>query len=204
MSRLTNADRERLRHQLLQALLPDARDKLVKLNQAAFSAVLADFFTPAGLKRIATLPDAWLQDIGSAYVVIPPDDGAQLDRDGHIGGAKRRLPCAVPNRYRPRLPTTIAAVRTFFTARAEAERARKSATYEIDTVLNASATLEAVLQKIPAARGILNLPAASSVADTAATINARLAKATAAPAKAPAPAAPRKAARAKAARAKAA
>jgi hypothetical protein len=58
-------------------------------------------------------------------------------------------------------------------AAAQAERARTG--YQVDTVLNGSATLESVLEKLPAARGILNLPDAAPAAEVAATLNTQLA-----------------------------
>jgi hypothetical protein len=83
MSRLTNSQRADLRRQLLAALIPDRAAELRKLADAAFTALVTDFYGPAGLKRIAGLPDEWLTNVQCVDVgTISRPEGPQ--RRGRI------------------------------------------------------------------------------------------------------------------------
>jgi hypothetical protein len=180
VSRLTEAARERLAAQLIKALVPDRTAEIAALAEAAFAAVLADFFTPAGLKRIATLPDEWLTSVGG--VVVKPSQSAQYYR---LESKPRRLPRSVPDQHTLG-PAAQAAVDRWASVTNEAAGTHKSTSYEVRRVLDTSTTLEAVLTKLPAARGILSLPDAAEPDAVAARLNARLTERAAPPAKPPA------------------
>jgi hypothetical protein len=174
MSRLTNGQRADLRRQLLAALIPDRAAELRKLEHAAFDALIRDFYGTAGLKRIATLPDEWLTTVqGVRTVRLARSEGPALG--GYVCGPERRLPRELPNPYEPKSDTAGQAALAYFEAKYADEQERGRIGYQVDTVLNGSTTLESVLEKLPAARGILNLPDAAPAAEVAATLNAQLA-----------------------------
>lgn len=176
MSRLTQPQRERLRHQLMQALVPRDRETICRLEHTAFRAAITDYFTPAGLRRLAALPPEWFNEVSIFYV--RPEGAKNLKS---IYGPAMRLPRTPPEKYEYS-PATQAAINAWYTHIQEIEAQERRIGYRIDTVLAASTTLEAVLAKIPEARGILELPPAADVAASADEINTALAarKATAA------------------------
>lgn len=180
MPRLTESSRERLAAQLIKALVPDRTAEIATLAEGAFHAVLLDFFTPAGLKRIGTLPDEWLTTV--KHVSAKPTGTTQ--RYLITTATPRRLPCGVPETHHLRAPAQEAVDR-WATATNEAARAYKSTGYEVRRVLDTSTTLEAVLTKLPAARGILSLPDAAEPDAVAERLNARLAERAAPPVKPP-------------------
>lgn len=176
MSRLTAGQRDTLRKRLLDALLPDD-PAIEKLRLAAFDAVIRDFYGAEGLRRIAKLPDAWLTDVDQVHVgPIAQPEGPALR--GYIHGQTRRLPRQLEHNYQPNGDTAGQACLAYFEASAARTKLRQSTEYEVDTVLAASTTLEALLIRLPAAREILSLPQACAPDAVAKSINARLAKPT--------------------------
>ena len=184
MPRLTEHYRDELRRRLLNALVPDTLAQRVKLEQTAFTAVILDFYGAAGLKKIAALPDDWLTDVKELAVYDPRSE--RRGRVKVLRGTPVRLPKAPPQ-DRTLGPGANAAVVFFLDAHDANEKLKTETTYQIDRVLESSSTLEAVLNKLPAARAILLLPPNPGDEQIAADLNARLAaKAEAEPAAKPA------------------
>lgn len=186
MSRLTKGERERLRHQLLTALVPADPATRTALEHEAFRAVITDYYEPAGLKRLAALPQEWFEHVNGTRVL--PTGTLQTT---YIRGPGMNVPRQPPDNYRPG-PAAQAAVDRWYTHVTEFDSARRSVGHRIDTVLNACQTLEALLAKLPEARGILSLPVAADVPSSAAEINALLAQKAPAAAAAAKPAPARK------------
>lgn len=169
MPRLTQSDRDRLRRQLLDALVPTDRDAARALEQAAARAVLTDYYTPAGLKRLAAMPAEWFDEV--KYVYLTPT-GQKTARTAIC--APLRLPRTPPTDYRPGEAAQRAVDLWCAHVDAHTQRSREVG-HRIDTVLEASATLDSLLARLPEARDILQLPPAADVAASAAEINAALA-----------------------------
>lgn len=168
MPRLTQQDRARLRKQLMDELAPPDRDARIKLEFAAFDALIVDYYTPAGLKRLRAMPAEWFDEVSMAHVT---PTGQRMSRT--IRGVGQRLPRQPPSDYKPGAAAQAAIDRWHAHVEAQAQRERTIG-HRVDTVLEASATLDAVLAKLPEARDILKLPPAADVAASAAEINAAL------------------------------
>lgn len=173
MSRLTTDARARLRQQLMATLAPPDRDTRVKLECAAFDAVIADYFTPAGLKRLRAMPAEWFNEVSYAHVT---PSGERLCRA--IRGAGQPLPCTPPRTHTPGAAAQAAIDRWHAHVEAAAARERTIG-HRVDAVLDSCSTLAAVLAKLPDARDILKLPPAADAAASAAELNAALAARTA-------------------------
>lgn len=189
MARLTQSDRDRIRQQLLAALAPTGGPDIQKLAEAAFAAVLADYYGAKTLKQFAAMPAEWFRDIVNFVHVKPTGDISTRTVYGPgLGIAAPRVPPA------DRLLGEAAQMAVNRWAGAnDADRATKANTaYRIDTILSRVTTLEALLTALPQAREILKLPAAKDVESAAAEINAALAaRKPARPAGTAKPAAPR-------------
>ena len=129
MSRLTQRQRERLRHQLMQALVPRDGEAIRRLEHAAFRAAITDYFTPAGLRRLAALPQEWFEDIQSIYV--RPTGAWNVKR---LYGPATRLPRQPPEKHEYNLATQ-AAIDAWHTHVQEIEAQERRIGYRIDTVL---------------------------------------------------------------------
>lgn len=169
MPRLTQSDRDRLRRQLLDALVPPDIATTHRLRDAAFRAVIADYYTPAGLKKLAALPQDWLPTVDLIYA---RPTGEQNFRP--LRGPETRLPRTPPQDH-PLGAAAQAAVDAWHAHVTADVKRRNHATHRIDTVLDASATLDGLLTRLPEARAILKLPPAADVAASAAELNAALA-----------------------------
>lgn len=184
MPRLTNADRDRLRHQLVTALAPSQAEAVAKLADAAAEAVMTDYYGAKTLKLFAAMPpEYWGSGVRHLHVE-PTGKGPR--------NLFARRTYAAPTAPDPRVFRPSAATQAAIDAWAEAEdaahKARKTAEYQVNQVLDRATTLESLLTLLPAARDILQLPAAQPATAIAATLNAALAAR--APSPAPKPPAP--------------
>jgi hypothetical protein len=171
MARLTSSDRERLRAQLLAALAPSQAEAIAKLADAAAAAVMTEYYSAKTLKLFSGMPEEYWGR-GISYLTVEPTGR------GARGLAPRRTFAAPiapePKQFRPSAATQ-ASIDTWSAAVDAAEKTRRDTTYQIDSVLARATTLESLLALLPAARGILKLPAAEPATDTAAKLNAALA-----------------------------
>lgn len=172
MKRLTQSDRDRLRKQLLDALLPDRQAELAQLEQAAFMAVVRNRFSPADLRRIAKLPQDWLVKVDHVYAKPTICDGFRVI---YAQAGAMLLPRQPDSSKLALNDAAQAAVDAWWQARSASEEERRGMVYRLDRLLEASSTLESLLTKLPEARAILKLPAAEAVEAIAEDVRSRLA-----------------------------
>ncbi len=170
MSRLTQSERETLKKRLVAALAPDNSEAHRKMEDAAFRAAIADFYTPAGLKRIATLPPHWLTEVQA--VNVTPTGRRHYSRPRGLTPA--HLPKCVPATHNLG-DAAQKIVDAWADATSAAARQREALAYRVGRVVDSATTLEALLAKLPAARGILNIPDAAEPAGIAESLNTQLA-----------------------------
>lgn len=153
MKRLTQDNRLQLRRQLMAVMLPSKADELSVLADAAFHAALRSFYTAAGLRRIAKLPPEWLSRVTRVHVKATGNPYWAAA----YGKAEVLLPKAVPDEHT--LSAEAQAAVDTWQAAVEADKlARATLEYRLDRLLASASTLEALLQRLPEARDILNLP----------------------------------------------
>lgn len=169
MKRLTQQDRAHLAGQLLNALLPNRADEIRGLRDAAFAAVVANYFTPAGLCRIASLPPEWLNKVTHVHVRATGNPEWRILR-----GEPRLLP-RQPDDMTPLCDAAQAAVDRWHAAVTADEQARKKLRYRLDKMLADCRTLEQLLERLPEARDILSLPPPESADAIAEDVRAQIA-----------------------------
>jgi hypothetical protein len=172
---LTRDDKNRLRTQLVNALHPDARDRLRAMSAAAFTAAIRDYYGDKALKMLAATPEEWWVDTYTrpahftAASVLPT--GETTPRT--IYGPPARVPRAPPTNFQYSAATQ-ALIDAWVRACDEDSSARSTILHHVNSILARASTLDALLKLLPAARDILKLPPAEDPADTAARINAEL------------------------------
>lgn len=187
MARLTNAEKDRLRARLIDALCPSQAAALAKLREAAYAAAVTEFFGAKNLKLFAAMPAAWFG--GRRTVQVHPSSGGVR----YLESARHwHLPCNAFFSAAKPSPATQAAIDAFDAASNAAVKTRNEAADQVNTVLDRATTMESLLTLLPAARDLLQLPPAEPATDTAAKLNAALAARAAKPAAQPPPAKPAK------------
>lgn len=171
MARLTISEKQRLRTQLLTALVPPQRERIAELADIAFMAIMTEYYGAKTLKAFAAMPAEWFND-GINYVYGKPSGSPHSKMISRRG---KGFPA-------PRMPSnsfgfsaaTQAKIDAWNTQNEAQEATVRLTGAQIDTVLESATTLAALLTALPAARDILNLPSADAPGLTAAKLNTAL------------------------------
>lgn len=168
MSTLNKYDRQRLRDQLMAAMLPPRTDELKALEHVAFKAVLVSFYGANGLRRIAGLPQHWLRKVDS--VLVKPSGQPYWER---CHGELILLPGKLSEVDTPD-EKAQAAIDAWADAVKADKRERQALMTRLDQLLAGCRTLDALLNRLPEARDLLKLPAAETDDAIAESIRATL------------------------------
>ena len=168
MSKLNQHTRAKLRDQLLTAMLPDSTEQITNLEHAAFRAVLTSYYTANGLRRIAGFPPHWLCKVDSLRVKASGQPYWE-----RIHGPATLLPGKIDENH-PHDAKAQAAIDLWYDTKRGVAREREALSMRLQQLINGCSTLAVLLDRLPEARDLLQLPPAETDDAIAESVRATL------------------------------